>query len=138
MSRKIVILRLKSEPKQTLGQGFVFDKHEKVFEFKTLELPWLDNKRKISCIPPGDYEVYKRFSKKNGQTFEFRNVERRNFVQIHAGNFHYDIQGCILAGKFFSDINSDGMLDVTVSRRTIEELYDLMPLEFPITIIDLT
>jgi hypothetical protein len=30
----------------------------------TIELPWNDNKRNISCIPEGTYEVEPRFSKR--------------------------------------------------------------------------
>lgn len=121
---------------QTLGIGFVLEESEKIFEFKTLELPWVDNKKNVSCIPPGYYNLYKRHSKKNGKVFEFKNVKKRNHIQIHSGNYHTEIQGCILVGKKFQDINEDGHLDVISSRNTLDELYRLLPGNFSANIVE--
>lgn len=132
--RSLKIIRLQSDSKQTLGLGYVFDGLEKVYEFKTLELPWLDNQRNISCIRAGKYKVEKRISPKFGWTFHIKNVRDRSHILIHSGNYYSQIEGCILVGKSFSDINDDGCLDVTDSVPTIDLLLDLMPLEFELNI----
>jgi hypothetical protein len=44
------------------------------FQCFTLELPWLENQRSISCVPKGKYKAFKRQSPKNGLVIEFENV----------------------------------------------------------------
>ena len=131
---KLQIIRLQSDDKQTLGQGYVFDGLDKVFEFKTLELPWLDNQRNISCIRAGKYKVEKRISPKFGWTFHIKNVRERSHILIHSGNYYTQIRGCILVGKKFTDINDDGCLDVNDSVPTIVLLLEIMPDDFDLNI----
>ena len=38
---------------------FLFDSNEEIFKCKTLELPDLDNKSRVSCIPYGEYDGIK-------------------------------------------------------------------------------
>jgi len=131
------IVRGYFEDKQTLGKGFVFnDNLEIEFEFKTLELPWLDNKVRESCIPEGIYKVKKRYSKKFKQHFHITNVPNRTYILIHAGNYHNQILGCVLCGDSFRDINNDGYRDVLNSQNTLTKLLDIMPDEFKIIITD--
>ncbi|MCP5109085.1 MAG: hypothetical protein GY950_37230 [bacterium] len=42
--------------------------------------------------------------------------------------------GCVLVGSGFSDINSDGYLDVVSSKNTMGKLLEIMPDEFELTI----
>ena len=132
--RNLQIIRLQSDYKQTLGVGYVFDGLDKVYEFKTLELPWLDNAINISCIRAGRYKVEKRISPKFGWTFHLLNVRSRTHILIHSGCFFKNTKGCILAGKGFTDINKDGYLDVNHSKDTMNLLLDLMPDEFELNI----
>lgn len=46
-----------------------------------------------------------------------------------------DTRGCILIGKRFSDINSDGNLDVAESRAALELLLKIVPNNFKIVIL---
>lgn len=46
-----------------------------------------------------------------------------------------DTRGCILIGKRFADINSDGNLDVAESRAALELLLKIVPNNFKITIL---
>jgi hypothetical protein len=138
--RQIQITRIRQDDDvQTLGQGIVFDGIEKVFEFKTLELPWKDNKKNISCIPPGKYwvEKYQSPTPGRGIVFQFSYVKGRSNVQLHKGNFYDDILGCILPGVGFTDIDKDGYLDVHTSGKTMNKLLELMPDKFPVTITEL-
>lgn len=70
----------------------------------TLEEPWRMNKRNISCIPPGSYRMVKRLSPKRGiYVWELVDVPGRSNIQIHAGNFLSDTEGCPLVGLQHSD-----------------------------------
>lgn len=68
----------------------------------TLELPWVDNQRGISCIPLGTYEVRLLPSKRWGRPIpHIQNVPGRSAIEIHIGNFLRDTDGCVLLGNRF-------------------------------------
>lgn len=77
------------------------------FSCHTLELPWRDNQRSISCIPVGEYDVHLRLSPKYGSIYHVREVPDRSYILIHSGNWAGDVEkgfkthvnGCILLGK---------------------------------------
>jgi len=52
----------------------------------TIELPWLENRRSISCIPEGRYELRKRFTAKRQQHFMVVDVPGRSGILIHPAN----------------------------------------------------
>lgn len=118
----IVITRNKNEDKQTLGNLSCRN-----FKCYTLELPWKNNKRGVSCIPVGKYKVVKRSSEKYGNHLHILDVKGRSFILIHSGNYHTQIQGCILVGDNLVDINKDGYKDVTNSTKTLEKLVNMLP-----------
>jgi len=124
----------KSSEVQALGDLTIFDDDELIFSCKTLELPWKNNKRNISCIPEGTYEVKKRYSEKYKNHFHVLNVPDRAYILIHSGNYYTHTQGCILAGEKHTDINADGFRDVTSSRKTMALLNQNLPDKFEITI----
>lgn len=77
--------------------GAMFDGDVRFCE--TLELPWRDNQRGISCIPEGTYECKLAWSpSRKRKVYWLQNVPGREAVQIHIGNFTKDIRGCILVG----------------------------------------
>ena len=119
---RAVLHRSQKGQKQTLGELSLYDNTGKVFECKTLELPWKNNQRNISCIPPGTYNVVPRNSPKFADHFHVTNVPGRSYILIHPGNYHTDIEGCILVGSGFSDINDDGQQDVINSKDTLKKL----------------
>ena len=70
-----------------------------VWRCKTLELPWLNNKPQISCIPAGKYVCRRLVSSKFGETFQVCDVPGRVGILFHAGNSApRDTRGCILLG----------------------------------------
>ena len=95
------------------------------FSCKTLELPWHDNLRQKSCIPPGSYRCHLTSSPKFGQAYTLTGTEPRSNVLIHSGNFAGDVdaglkshvQGCILLGKYFGSI--EGQQAILLSRPTV-------------------
>lgn len=133
----ISLIRFKEYPQQTNGKGFVIGPDLSIkMEFCTMELPWRENQRRISRIPPGCYRLEKRYSPRYEWHFHVMDVEDRSLILIHQGNFHYQTEGCILPGRDFADINGDDLPDVVASRNTMQQLLDLMPADSFIIISD--
>jgi hypothetical protein len=130
----LLIKRTFGNEKQTIGQGHIIEDNRSIFSFRTLELPWLNNQSRISCIPSGVYKVVKRHSAKFGNHFHITNVPDRSYILIHAGNYHTQILGCVLTGVYFDDINHDGVTDVVSSGKTMKKLLAILPDEFNLTI----
>lgn len=131
----LLIERYGHGTKQTIGRAFVLDGEKfSLYDCHTLELPWKENQRSVSCIPDGDYTVKKRKSAKFAHHFHLTDVEGRSWILIHAGNFYTNTDGCVLVGLDLSDINSDGLIDVTHSRDALADLLGLMPTEFNLKI----
>lgn len=66
------------------------------FSFKTLELPWTNNKRNISCIPDGMYRYKIDFSNnKHRDVIELADVPGRSQIQIHVATKLSHLAGCI-------------------------------------------
>ena len=62
----------------------------------TIELPWLGNQKRISCIPEGEYILQKRFSPKFKWHLHLMNVPRRDLILIHPANdAKKELLGCI-------------------------------------------
>lgn len=124
---KVAILtRQNSDDKQTLGE-LVCTNSNNTFVCKTLELANKNNQRNISCIPKGMYNVKMKYSLKFGNVYEIQDVSNRSSIYIHHGNYYTDIQGCILVGNSFSDINKDSKLDVInskITRKALESFYN--------------
>lgn len=67
----------------------------------TLELPWENNTRHVSCIPSGRYIVVPYSGTKFKDVFIIPNVPGRSDILIHCGNTTDDTGGCILIGEQF-------------------------------------
>lgn len=97
------------------------------FKCYTLERPWILNKKNVSCIPKGTYQCRYSFSPKFLKyTYEVLNVLSRSAIRIHSGNYFFDIEGCILLGDSYKDINNDGKVDILNSRNTMGKFEELM------------
>ena len=104
---KVYLFRFKRSDEGTEGvlviPGFIC---------KTLELPWRENQRNISCIPPGEYPTTMIKSAKYGRVYWVTAVPDRTYILIHSGNFAGDVdkgfkthvQGCILTGTKFGTL----------------------------------
>lgn len=130
MLEKVFLNRFKSEKTQTLGELIY---NSKVIA-KTMELPDLGNKNRISCIPLGSYKVVRRYSLKHGNHFHVLNVPKRSYILMHHANYYRDLLGCIGVGQTHTDIDGDGYLDITSSKKTMRELLNLLPIEFELVI----
>lgn len=83
----------------------------------TLELPWRDNARGVSCIPAGTYTCQRRHSEHfQCEVFEITGVPGRSDVLLHPANFTSELRGCVALGTSFADLNGDGVKDLAASR----------------------
>lgn len=62
----------------------------------TIELPWLQNRQNVSCIPEGRYELVKRNTKERGDHLHVVDVPDRSWILFHpANNALLELKGCI-------------------------------------------
>lgn len=134
-SRRLVQVRLDESEKQSLGLVYIYEGTKEVFRCCSLELPWRDNRRNVSAIPAGRYVVRKRYTEDRGWHFHIQDVPGRSWILYHKGNFYRQIQGCVLVGSEFRDINGDGENDVINSAATLAVLLGLMPYEFMLDVV---
>lgn len=97
-----------------------FETEEGVKTFGSLELPWKDNERSVSCIPKGTYEVITTYSNRfKKDMWLLKDVEGRSGIRIHSANYSRQLQGCIALGSSVVDMDGDNTLDITDSKKAI-------------------
>jgi len=95
----LLIIRDTFTKESTLGRLFI--NGESFCD--TLENPWLNNQRNISCIPEGQYKVRLRLARESA-TRDYlhllvQDVPNRDWILFHRGNTAKDTSGCILVGN---------------------------------------
>lgn len=88
----------------------------------TIERPWLDNQKRLSCIPSGSYVCRRVDSPKFGDTFEVTGVQGRSHILFHTGNVMEDSEGCILVGEQFETLG--GRPAVLSSKKGFREFME--------------
>jgi len=89
---------------------------------KTIELPWRQNQRSVSCIPEGTYSLGKRQSPRFGLHLEILNGPNRELILFHPANDALrDLRGCIAP---VTELVGPGM--GTKSRLAMQKLMDLV------------
>ena len=99
--KQVIIIRQPSTDQGTFG--FLYTEG---FSCHTLELPWRDNKRGLSCIPEGEYPCVWHKSPSKGRVYHITGTEPRADILIHSANFAGDktlgwqthLEGCIALG----------------------------------------
>lgn len=62
----------------------------------TIELPWRNNEKRVSCIPEGEYFIEKRYSVKFKWHLHVLDVPERSFILFHPANdAQKELKGCI-------------------------------------------
>ena len=94
----LLLIRDTFSDNSTLGELFL--NGERMCD--TLENPWLDNQRNISCVPEGEYPVRLRLPRESA-TRDYmhllvKDVPDRDYILFHIGNSAKDTSGCILVG----------------------------------------
>ena len=88
----------------------------------TIELPWLNNQKRISCIPEGEYILQKRFSTKFKWHLHLMNVPGRDLILIHPANdAKKELLGCIAPVTKHTGIGKGSN-----SRKALEKLKTLV------------
>lgn len=127
MSKIVNLTRLRRSDQGTLGLVLYED-----FKCYSLELPWRDNMRNLSCIPAKNYPVEIRLSPKYGNVYWVKEVQNRTWILIHSGNWAGDVKkgyrthvnGCILLGQHYGTL--DNQIAVLNSRITIRRFMDAL------------
>ena len=89
----------------------------------TIELPWNDNKRNLSCIPEGVYDIEPRFSKKFQHHLIVKDVSGRSFILIHPANdAKKELLGCIAPVTYLSGIGK-GTYSKNAMQRLLSKVY---------------
>ena len=94
----LLLIRDTFSKESTIGELFI--NGERICD--TLENPWQDNQRNVSCIPEGVYPVRLRTARESA-TRDYlhllvQEVPNRDFILVHRGNFPSQTQGCLLVG----------------------------------------
>jgi len=91
----------------------------------TLELPWKNNRRSVSCIPAGNYRAFLRLSgiRGRGYVYQLIGVRGRTAIQIHKGNTTNDILGCIITAEKYEPLGKKK--GVQQSRQAFKEFMRL-------------
>jgi hypothetical protein len=79
-------------PEGTDGMLYIED----ALQCYTIELPWLDNQPRVSCIPEGTYRLVRRYSARHGWHLRVKGVRGRSLILLHPANdARKELQGCI-------------------------------------------
>ena len=94
----LLLIREKFTEKSIVGKLYL----NKEYVCDTLENPYINNERNISCIPTGNYNVSLRTPRMSA-TRDYlhlivQEVPDRSYILFHRGNKPEHTQGCILVG----------------------------------------
>ncbi len=130
---KLYLLRVvnKKKLKGTAGMLFYGEHDGIVVDDKklvcwTLELPYLDNKNNISCIPCNEYKIAPYTSEKYKDVYQVMNVPNRTSILIHTGNYLKDTQGCILIGSNVKGNRITKEIELLESKKAMEKLKTII------------
>lgn len=96
---KIVLKSLVATEFALVSEVFINDEEERFCY--ALERLWEGNKRRVSCIPSGQYKTKPYSSRRYPKVCEIQNVENRDKILIHAANYPHQLMGCIALGETF-------------------------------------
>ena len=115
-----VTLKRNYGDKSTIGE-FTWQDSDNISRLYSLELPWKDNQRSISCIPEGEYIVEETYSPRfKKQMWEVLNVKDRSGIRMHVANYSRELEGCISLGLYATDLDGDGVIDVAHSKKAFD------------------
>ena len=125
--REAKLVRVSDDGHQTLGTLSV---NFSDFVCKTLELPYKNNAKRVSCIPKGTYECKWSFSNHMEKFhYEVTMVPGRSGIRLHSANYAEQLLGCIALGESIKDLNGDKVGDLYHSGATMNVFEELMDRE---------
>lgn len=100
----------------------------------TIELPWRDNEKQVSCIPEGIYDVAPRYSKRFKHHLHVMHVPKRRYILIHGGNdAKRDLRGCIAPVTQLTGIGT-GLASKPKLQQLVALCYQSAEQDIPITL----
>lgn len=124
---RVVLRRTQYLADRTLGYLSVWKGPIRVFQCACLELPWKDNKARVSCIPAGVYPLVLEYSPAfKAKLYELYEVPGRSEVKLHAANYPSQLLGCIAPALGHRDINGDGVPDGVSSKVALSRFHTAM------------
>ena len=123
MLPRAMLTRIERGPAYTLG----------VFAYSggtmpVLEPPWKGNRRRESCIPPGEYRCEIRRSPRFGRRYWLPGAAPREWILIHPGNLVRNTLGCLLPGKRAGWLNGKrAVFNSRAALRLLERAFDCRP-----------
>ena len=94
----LLLIRDTFSKESTIGELFL--NGERMCD--TLENPYINNEKNISCIPEGVYKVRLRLARESATRdylhLLIQDVPNRKWILVHRGNTAKDTSGCILVG----------------------------------------
>ena len=115
-------------PDRTLGRLVLYGASGGVlFDGWALEPPWRGNRRGVSSIPCGLYDLAHRYTARRGRHLLVQSTAPRTYILLHAGNWPRDTRGCILPGLRRSDLDGDRVPEVVSSRKALGRIVAALP-----------
>lgn len=128
----ITIRRLRYTDAGTFGTMTV-ERDGKRITLATGELPWRNNRNRISCIPQGQYEaVFAHSPSRKRMLWRLLDVPGRTGILIHNGNWSGDVSlgmrtdvlGCVLVGERHGEVKDQPA--VINSRAALDRMHKFL------------
>lgn len=125
---EVILQRYKEDRNQSTGTLTVLDSDGwPVFTCPCIERGNQSNRRNISAVPPGRYDLVLEYSRRyKRKLYELKGVPNRSEVKIHSSNYWYQLRGCIAPGSYLKNLNGDKYIDVAASRRALNDFHRVM------------
>lgn len=95
--KRLELTRYVDDGQATLGRLRLIENHSE--PWYTIERPWRENQRNVSCIPLGTYLIVPRHYHRGGYpAWEVEDVPDRSMILFHIANWAHDVEGCIGIG----------------------------------------
>jgi len=124
---EVIIIRDSRTGAQCLGTCYVKINDVFVFKSEVIERGDNDNKARVSCVPQGHYVLMLEYSPRFKQDlWEAKGVPNRSECKFHAANYARQLNGCFALGENRADIDKDGQIDVTSSRKIMAKFHEAL------------
>ena len=125
--KTVCILRDEVSSIQCLGALVIIEKGRVLYQSHVLERGWNDNKKNVSCVPEGIYDLKLEHSPKfKMDLWEAYGVPGRTECKFHAANFWDNLNGCFSPGEARFNIGHDKERDMIYSMEMLILFMDAM------------
>lgn len=128
--KTVKLIRSWTDHNQTTGTLMVIDEEkggQPIFMCPCIERGDRNNQKNISSVPQGVYPLVLEWSPRfETNLWELKEVPNRSECKIHPSNYWDQLNGCIAPGRYLSDMDGDGYMDVTSSGPTTKAFHKAM------------